>query len=52
MTTFSETRDVGALPKERFGRRQPTDRELTAGELDRIAAGVTPSIPIPPPRPR
>ena len=28
---------------------RPLDRELTEGELDQIAGGVTPSIPIPPP---
>jgi len=27
------------------------NRELTEGELDQIAGGVTPSIPIPTPRP-
>jgi hypothetical protein len=33
-----------------FDQRKPMDRELTKDELDQIAAGVTPSIPIPPPR--
>jgi hypothetical protein len=30
---------------------RPLDRELTEGELEQIAGGITPSIPIPPPRP-
>ena len=52
MTTATETENNLRTPIEQaFHRREGVNREMTEGELDQIAGGVTPSIPIPPPRP-
>jgi hypothetical protein len=52
MTTATEPgNNVRTLIEEAFDRREAVNSEITEGELDQIAGGVTPSIPIPPPRP-
>ena len=52
MTTATEPgNNVRTLIEEAFDRRKAVNSEITEGELDQIAGGVTPSIPIPPPRP-
>ena len=52
MTTATEPgNNIPMLIEEAFDRRKAVNSEITEGELDQIAGGVTPSIPIPPPRP-
>jgi hypothetical protein len=52
MAKASETGNhFRTLIEQAFDRREAVEREIMEGELDHIAGGVTPSIPIPPPRP-
>ena len=52
MTTATGTgNNTRTLIEQALDRSETVNREITEGELEQIAGGITPSIPIPPPRP-